>query len=81
MNNTDKNRFVKSLVIEWKADIMSFKKIKLGGGRLSEEVKQIWGGRRVRFACPKASETRGGILLLWDCREWKCEILETVVCT
>jgi len=32
-------------------------------GHLSEEVKQIWGGRWVGFARLEASGTRGGMLL------------------
>ena len=45
-------------------------------GNSFEEVKQIWGGRWVKFACLEASGTRGGILLLWDSRTWRGEILE-----
>lgn len=31
-------------------------------------VKQIWGGRWMKFACLEASGTRGGIIMLWDSR-------------
>ncbi|KAG5615818.1 hypothetical protein H5410_015642 [Solanum commersonii] len=64
LNNRDRNRLVKSLVVDWNADIMS-----------------LWGGRWVRFSCLEPSGTRGGILLLWDSRVWKSEILETGACT
>ncbi|KAG5628622.1 hypothetical protein H5410_000339 [Solanum commersonii] len=47
-------------------------------------VKQIWGGRWIRYACLKASGTRGGILLMWDARAWMGEVLEigsyTITC-
>ncbi|XP_059284835.1 uncharacterized protein LOC132038130 [Lycium ferocissimum] len=39
-------------------------------------VMQIWGGRWVRSACLEASGTRGGIMMMWDSRIWKGEILE-----
>lgn len=44
-------------------------------------MKQLWGGGWVRFSCLEACGTRGGILLLWDSRVWKSEILETGACT
>ncbi|XP_075112012.1 uncharacterized protein LOC142182049 [Nicotiana tabacum] len=46
-------------------------------GDIKEIVSQIWGGRWVRYASLEASGTRGGILLLWDCRVWKGEVLQT----
>ena len=63
------------LVIEWNVDIICLQETKLEGN-LYEEVKQIWGGRWVRFACLEASGTRGGILLLRDSKAWKGEIME-----
>lgn len=44
--------------------------------RLSDSIKQIWGGRWIRFACLEASGTIGGIIMLRDSRVWKGEILQ-----
>lgn len=33
---------------------------------------QIWGNRWVEWAELKASGTRGGIVVMWDRRFWKC---------
>nr|XP_016487802.1 PREDICTED: uncharacterized protein LOC107807866 [Nicotiana tabacum] len=46
-------------------------------GDIEEIVRQIWGGRCVRYTSLEASCTRGRILLLWDCRVWKGEVLQT----
>lgn len=47
-------------------------------------VKQIWGARWIGHAYVEASRTRGGILLMWDERAWKGEVLEigsyTITC-
>lgn len=49
LNARDKRRLVKSLVMDWKADIICLQETKL-----EREIKvmlcQIWGGRWVRFS-------------------------------
>lgn len=36
-----------------------------------EYINQIWEWEWVSHACLAASGTRGGILMLWDCKIWK----------
>lgn len=83
LNDLEKIRIVKSLVIDWNADILCFQETKLEG-EIKELVNQTWGRRWVRFECLEASGTRGGILMLWDSRVWKGEVPQigayTVTC-
>nr|XP_009770786.1 PREDICTED: uncharacterized protein LOC104221413 [Nicotiana sylvestris] len=44
-------------------------------GDVQSFVKQIWGFRWVIFGCLEASGSRGGILVLWDSRSWKGEVI------
>lgn len=44
----------------------------------SEMIKDLWGGRQLKYACLQASSTRGGILMICDSRAWNGEILEIV---
>lgn len=39
-------------------------------------MNELWGGRWVKYACLQAGGTRGGILILWDSRLWKGEVIE-----
>ncbi|WMV46111.1 hypothetical protein MTR67_039496 [Solanum verrucosum] len=77
LNDREKRRVVHSLLSGWRADIVCLQETKIEGD-ISEMVKQIWGGRWIRYACLKASGTRGGILLMWDARAWMGEVLEIV---
>lgn len=63
LNNREKRRLVNSLVIEWNGNIICLQETKLERN-LTEEMRQIWGGRWVNFACLEASGTREGILLI-----------------
>ncbi|KAG5609722.1 hypothetical protein H5410_021003, partial [Solanum commersonii] len=60
LNGREKRRVVKSLIWDWKADIICFQETKLEG-EIKEWINQIWGQRWVRYACLEASGTRGGI--------------------
>ncbi|WMV13881.1 hypothetical protein MTR67_007266 [Solanum verrucosum] len=71
----DKRRVVKNIMGDWKADIICLQETKLQGD-LPGLVMQIWGGRWIKMACLEASGTRGGIMMLWDSRIWKGEVLE-----
>lgn len=75
-NDRSKRRIIRSLVVDWKADIICFQETKLQGG-ITDIVRQILGGRWKTFASLEASGTRGGILYMWDNKIWKGEILET----
>ncbi|XP_070017179.1 uncharacterized protein [Nicotiana sylvestris] len=76
LNDKKKREIIKSQVQNWRADIICMQETKVEGD-IKEIVNQIWGGRWVSYASLKASGTRGGILLLWDCRVWKGEMLQT----
>jgi len=75
LNSRDKRRVVKNIMGDWKADIICLQETKLQGD-LTGLVMQIWGGRWIKMACLEASGTRGGIMMLWDSRIWKGEVLE-----
>ncbi|KAG5593808.1 hypothetical protein H5410_035040, partial [Solanum commersonii] len=65
----------KSLILNWNADIVYLHESKLDGG-VKDMIKELWGGRWVKYVCLQASGTRGGILMLWDSRSWRGEVLE-----
>nr|XP_033515727.1 exodeoxyribonuclease-like [Nicotiana tomentosiformis] len=75
LNDKKKREIIKSQVLNWKTNIICLHETKLEG-EIKEIVSQIWGGRWVMYACLEASGTRWGILLLWDCRVWKGEMLQ-----
>lgn len=50
LNNKDKRRLVKSVMGGWNADIICLQETKLERDVI-EEVRQIWGGRWVKYAC------------------------------
>ncbi|XP_075079926.1 uncharacterized protein LOC142165225 [Nicotiana tabacum] len=53
----------------WKTDIYCLQEIKVEGD-IEEFVKQLWANRWVKYECLQASDTRGGILMMWDSRIW-----------
>lgn len=55
--------------------VYCFQETKLEG-EVAEMVKQIWPNKRVRFGCLEVSGTRGGIIILWDSRVWKGEVVK-----
>ncbi|CAN4078998.1 unnamed protein product [Withania somnifera] len=75
LNSRDKRRFVKSQIFNWKADIVCLQESKLER-EIQYMIKEIWGGRWVKYACLQASGTKGGILMIWDSRSCRCEVLE-----
>ncbi|XP_070007559.1 uncharacterized protein [Nicotiana sylvestris] len=76
LNDKKKREIIKSQVQNWRADIICMQETKVEGD-IEEIIRQICGGRWVRYASLEASGTRGGILMLWDCRVWKGEVLQT----
>lgn len=74
LNTRDKRRVVKSIMGDWKADVICVQETKLERD-LMGLVRQIKGGRWIKMACLEASGTRGGIMMLWDSRIWKGEVL------
>ncbi|KAG5632605.1 hypothetical protein H5410_004322 [Solanum commersonii] len=63
LNNRDKRSIVQSMMVDWKADIICLQETKLEGD-IYDIIKQIWGGRWIKFAQLEASSTRRGILML-----------------
>ncbi|WMV58897.1 hypothetical protein MTR67_052282, partial [Solanum verrucosum] len=63
LNDREKRRVVHSLLSGWRVDIVCLQETKIEGD-ISEMVKQIWGGRWIRYACLKASGTRGAAIYL-----------------
>ncbi|WMV23105.1 hypothetical protein MTR67_016490 [Solanum verrucosum] len=59
----------------WKADIICLQETKLEGN-VVDLAKQVWAGRWIKQAYLESSGTRGGILMMWDERAWRGEILE-----
>lgn len=80
LNDKGKRRIVKNCIDQWKADIICLREAKLQGD-MQGIVKQLWGGRWAKHDCLEASGTRGGIIMLWDSRVWKREILQSGVHT
>ncbi|KAG5582392.1 hypothetical protein H5410_053019 [Solanum commersonii] len=60
---------------DWKPDIICLQETKLEGD-LTGQVMQIWGDTWIKMACLEANGTRGQIMMLWDSRMWKTEVLE-----
>lgn len=44
-------------------------------GENGETIKQVWSNRGVKYGQLEASGTRGGILMLWDSKIWKGEVV------
>lgn len=68
----------------WEADIVCLQESKLEGNT-EEKVKEIWGNRWANYIQLEASGTRGGIVIIWDKREWIGEVsslgMYTVTCS
>ncbi|KAF3652347.1 hypothetical protein FXO37_17559 [Capsicum annuum] len=62
-------------ILGWKANIVCLQETKLEGD-CRDLIKHIGGGKWTRFACLEASGARGGIIMLWDSRVWKGEVLQ-----
>lgn len=76
LNCIQKRRIVNSLVQKWKADVFCFQETKIEGD-IEEIIKQLWGNRGVKYGQLEASGTRGGILMMWDSKIWKGEVVTT----
>ncbi|KAH0689225.1 hypothetical protein KY289_016583 [Solanum tuberosum] len=70
----DKKRIVKNQLLDWKADFVCLQETKLEGD-CQDHINQIRGGRWTRFATLEANGTRRGIIMMWDSRVWKGEVI------
>jgi len=59
LNSGEKRKFMKSLILNWNADIVCLQESKLEG-EVKDMIKELWGARWVKYACLQASGTRGG---------------------
>ena len=55
---------------EWKADVVCLQETKLSGD-ITEAVRDIQGNKWVDYVHLEASGTRGGIVIMWDKRDWE----------
>ncbi|WMV31904.1 hypothetical protein MTR67_025289 [Solanum verrucosum] len=62
---------IKLLIQKWKPDILCLQETKTECCSVAI-ARHIWGSRWVEWVELKASGTRGGIIILWDNRQWKC---------
>ena len=66
------------------ADVVCFQETKVEG-EIENIVKKVWGNKWVNYAQVEASGTRGGIVIMWDKREWEGEIssvgMHSVTCS
>lgn len=56
---------INSMLQDWEADVVCLQETKLEGNK-GEEIRQVWGNRGVKYGQLEASDTRGGILMMWD---------------
>ncbi|KAF3645351.1 hypothetical protein FXO38_19673 [Capsicum annuum] len=62
-------------IVGWKANLVCLQETK-SEGDCRDLIKHIGGGKWTRFACLEASGARGGIIMLWDSRVWKGQVLQ-----
>nr|XP_009596491.1 uncharacterized protein LOC104092571 [Nicotiana tomentosiformis]XP_016432332.1 PREDICTED: uncharacterized protein LOC107758988 [Nicotiana tabacum] len=76
LNRRNKRRVIRSLILNWKADVFCFQESKIEGD-IEGIIKEIWGVRGIKYGQLEASGTKGGILMLWDSKVWKGEVVTT----
>lgn len=71
LNRKNKRSTLKSLVHKWGIDILCLQETKIEDWSNSL-ISQIWGNRWVAWAELKAYDSKGGILIMWDKKNWNC---------
>ena len=67
LNNPQKREVVKHLLCEWRCDIVCLQETKVACIDF-QMVRSLWGIQHVDWVALDASNTVGGILLMWDTR-------------
>jgi len=70
LNCSRKRGIVRNIIRSWKADIVCLQETKLRGD-ITNIIKEVWGSRWVDFVQLEASGTRGGVVIMWDKRNWE----------
>ncbi|XP_075084718.1 uncharacterized protein LOC142167974 [Nicotiana tabacum] len=71
LNDGKKISTIMSLVRKWKVDVLCLQETKLEKWS-SNLIQHIRGNRWVDWVELKSYATRGGIIVLWDRRQWNC---------
>lgn len=69
VNESSKRSTIKSLIQKWKVDVLCLQETKVENWSTTW-IQQIWGNRWADWATLEASGTRGGIIIIWDKRQW-----------
>lgn len=69
LNEADKRSTIKSMIYKWRADIVCLQETKIEDGS-SQRIRQVWGNRWVEWAAMNSIGRSGGIIVLWDKRQW-----------
>jgi len=75
LNDERKRGVVRNLINQWSADVYILVETKLGGN-IDRLIHSIWDNRWVGEIHLEADGSRGGIIILWDRRVWKGEMVE-----
>lgn len=74
LNGDKKREFVRKLLHQWGVDIYVLVETKIEGS-LDKSLPSIWSNRWVGGIHKEAQGSSGGILILWDKRVWKGELM------
>ena len=61
---------IKNLLQYWKIDVVCLQETKLEGD-IGKMIKEVWGNRWSNYVQLQASGIRGGVVIIWDTREWE----------
>lgn len=69
LNEAEKRSTIKSLFHKWKADIVCLQETKIEDWS-PLLIRQVWGNRWVEWATLNSIGRSGGVIVLWDKRQW-----------
>ncbi|XP_049406103.1 uncharacterized protein LOC125869691 [Solanum stenotomum] len=70
LNCGRKRSLIRKTRKEWNVDAVCLQETKLSED-ITEVVRDIWGNKWVDYVHLEASGTRGGIVIMWDKRDWE----------